>query len=149
MIVKGSEGIAHVAKHIREYLLPKTTDAYVSRDIDLTAMLLDMISEDYDRAVDVLLADREEICAIFRQALPVVDDQLRERIEQSLSTEVCNMRVRLLTERADTDMKVLIALHEVVDDAEEKEEAWITTINLDIWQFIENYASRRAYLSPI
>jgi hypothetical protein len=47
------------------------------------------------------------------------------------------------------DMKVLITLHEVVDDAEEKEEAWITTINLDIWQFIENYASRRAYLSPI
>ena len=112
-------------------------------------MLLDMISEDYDRVVDVLLADREEICAIFRQALPVVDDQLRQRIEQSLSSEVRNMRVQSLTERADMDMKVLITLHEVVDDAEEKEEAWITTINLDIWKFIENYASRRVYLSPI
>ena len=149
MIVKGSDGICHVAQHVRQTLLPAMADPYLMTDLRFTAMCLDLIAEDYDRAVDVMVADREEIVKIFDTALPYLKDELRIRVGQRLGCEAKDLRVRSLSLRADDDLLVLIELHRVSEDGEVSGETWAADVNAKIWRFIENYAERRKYNSPI
>jgi hypothetical protein len=149
MIVMGSEGICHLAGHVRQRLLPSTSDPYATSDLRFTAMCLDLIAEDYDRAVDVLSADREEIANIFAQAFPHLDSDMRDCVGARLANRPKNLRVRTLTQGADDDMRVLIQLHRETEKAERLDEPWVAGLNAEIWRFLENYAERRVYRSPI
>jgi hypothetical protein len=149
MIVMGSDGICHVAQHVRQELLPAISDPYLTADLRFTAMCLDLIAEDYDRAVDVMVADREEIAKIFEMVLPHLEGELHARVSLRLGCETKDLRVRSLTQRADQDMSVLIELHCASEDGEQTGRAWTADLNAKIWRFIENYAQRRKYHSPI
>lgn len=149
MIVMGSEGICHIAQHVRQALLPAMSDPYLTTDLRFTAMCLDLIAEDYDRAVDVMVADREEVARIFETALPHLDGELQVRVAQRLGCETTDLRVRSLAQRADDDMLVLIELHCASENGEQTRRTWTADVNTKIWRFIENYAERRKYNSPI
>ena len=148
MIVMGSDGISHVATHVRQAVLATATDAYAATDLRFTAMCLDLIAEDYDRAVDVLVSDRNELEAIFRAAHPHLDGDIHSRVGERLADTPGNLRVRTLSRRADDDMRVLIELHQTIDDPD-RSEPWLAELNTKIWRFIERYAERRKYQSPI
>lgn len=147
MIVKGSEGIRHVALHIRNGLLPSAADTYIASDMRFTAMCLDLIAEDFDRAVDVLLADREEMLAIFADASGSWSDPLQARIVERLQKRPTDYRVQTLSELADSDMAVLIALHAQCEEAGKIPSA--LGLADRIWTFLGHYAERRRYRSPI
>ena len=149
MIVQGSEGISHVATNVRRNLVPRVSDPFLTTDLKFTAMCLDLIAEDFDRAVDVLAADRAELVAIFEQARPFVESVLQNRLEERLNASVSSLRVSALALRADEDMRVLIELHEMLERRGEAGRAEMEDLCLRIWRFIENYAARRAYVSPI
>jgi hypothetical protein len=149
MIVMASEGIGHLADHVRRAMLPSALDPYAASDLRFTAMCLDLIAEDYDRAVDVLSADREEIADIFAKALPHLESDLRDRVGARLARKPTNLRVRTLTQEGDDDMRVLIELHREAEKVEQLGEAWAIGLNAEIWRFLENYAARRIYRSPI
>jgi hypothetical protein len=149
MIVKGPDGIAHIAQHVRQALVPSVADPYLITDLRFTAMCLDLIAEDYDRAVDVLVADRADIADIFKVALPYLEDGLREQVRQRLDFETKDLRVRTLSQRADGDMAVLIELHRISEGGDEAGDGWAAEINAYIWRFIGNYADRRKYESAI
>ena len=149
MIVMGSDGIRHLAGHVRETLMPSTSDPYAISNLRYTAMCLDLIAEDYDRAVDVLSADREEIAKIFARAFPNLKSALRDDVSARLASKPKNLRVQILSQRADDDMRVLIELHREIEEAERLGEPWATDLDAEIWQFLENYAERRIYRSLI
>ena len=149
MIVMGSDGISHLASHVRQKLLPSTSDPYTSSDLRFTAMCLDLIAEDYDRAADVFSADRQEMADVFAHALPDLDGDMRGRVSARLESRPENLRVRTLTQVVDDDLRVLIDLHREVEKPERVDQPWAGRLSAKIWMFLESYARRRVYRSPI
>ncbi len=129
-------------------LIPKTTDAYTVADLGMIATLVNMVGQDYDRAVDVLMSDHDDIRTILREAEPHVgDERLKQAIALVLASRPEGFRVRQLSARADAVMKVLIALHEAVEQAQAEGARWASSLNLKIWTFLDNYVARRIYQS--
>lgn len=147
MIVKGSEGIRHVAMHVRDGLLPSASDPYIASEMRFTAMCLELIAEDFDRAVDVLISDRDDMQAIFTAASGSVDDPLQARIAARLQARPADYRVQTLSQLVDDDMAVLIALQAFCEDGEGS--SGTQALVDQIWAFLGRYAERRRYRSPI
>ncbi len=146
MIPNGAEGVRHLATRIITDLIPKAVDAYTTADLGLTIGLLDMVAQDYDRAVDVLISDQNDMRVLFEAALGSVGDQgLAERMSASVAARPTSLRVGDLSAQADTAMRVLIDLHAHVEAAEAGGEAWASLLNLKIWTFIDAHVARRAY----
>jgi len=149
MIPKGAEGISHIASRLVVDLLPKADDEYMAADLVMTADLIKLVAQDYDRAVDVLAMDHHDLCAILHEAAPQLNSSpLSRRIEEALASEPRSQRVSDLTERADNTMKVLIDLHQVLEnDMGHEGTEWAARVNLKIWRFLEAYVARRMYQS--
>ena len=149
MIVGGSKGIAHLATHVRDEIFAQVSEPFVATNLRFTAMCLDLIAEDYDRAADTLVADRADLVAIFEQARTCVAGALQVRLAERLAVANTGLRVSALTLRADSDMRVLIDLHTAVaaDCGAGRDGA--AALDARIWRFIRDYAARRAYVSPI
>lgn len=146
MIPNGAEGVRRLATRIITDLIPKAVDAYMAADMGLTTGLLDMVAQDYDRAVDVLVADQDDIRALFETALGSVDNPaLAGRMSASVAARATSLRVKDQSAQADTAMRVLIDLHAHVEDAEARGVAWATPLNLKIWTFLDAHVARRAY----
>lgn len=150
MIVHGSGGIAHVAAVVRHSLLPKATDPYVATDVRMTAMLLDLIGEDYERSVDVMLRDDQQMRDLFVQASPSLDATLRERVQGCLQEATpADWRVSTLSARADRTMALFIEVHAQVERQAREGRGGAETVDLALWRFIEDYAERRRYHADI
>lgn len=148
MIPKGAEGVRHLATRAVTDLIPKAADAYMAADIGLMASLIDMVAQDYDRAVDVLIADQNDIREIFQTALASVEDTaLTARMSAIISARAASFRVSDQTVQADAAMRVLIDLHAHVEDAEPRGDPWAAPLNLRIWSFLDAHVARHAYES--
>lgn len=150
MIVHGSESIDHVASLIRQKLLPKISDAYMATDVKMLAMLLDLISEDYDRNVDVLLRDQQQLQLLLRQTLTWLNDPLAASVRDFLEeAPLEDMRVRTLSRRADRGMMLFIRAHANIEQASYDKRLGSEELNRLFWHFIGDYAERRRYHSDI
>lgn len=150
MITQGAEGVAHVAALMRQKILPKIADSYVATDVQMTAMLLDLISEDFDRSVDVMLRDERHMQELLRLSLPWLDSPLSAGVQACLERAGPeDFRVRTLSNRADRDMTVFIAVHACIEQASELERNGARKLEHLLWQFIEDYVERRRYVANI
>lgn len=146
MIPRGGEGIRHLGIRIVADLIPKARDAYTTADLGLTTALLDMVAQDYDRAVEVLVSDQNNIREIFVAALgSIVDQALADRMLATLEARAVSYRVTDQSDQTDAAMRVLIDLHAHVEDAEARGEAWAAPFNRRIWTFLDAHVARRAY----
>lgn len=146
MIPRGAEAIGHLATRVAMDLMPKATEAYAAQDLGYMVLLLSMIGQDFERAADVLLTDIAEMSDIFRDARQhVVNLQLARRMADCIAAEPKSLKISDLNARADSDLKVLIDLHEAVERAVEQGQAWAEPVEEDIWDFLDGYARRRAY----
>lgn len=146
MIPKASKGIANLAARIGEGLAAQAGDAYLATDLRLSAALISMIAQDYDRAADVLIAEHAPVVELLRQSLPhIADEGLADQVRQAIAFELRSHRVADLNERADQIMKALIKVHEAADRANERHEPWAHAFNLQIWSFLERWSAARAY----
>ncbi|MNV41856.1 hypothetical protein D3C71_1335070 [compost metagenome] len=150
MIVHGSEGIAHVAALVRQSLLPKAADPYFATDVRMTAMLLDLISEDYERSVDVMWRDQREMKPLLLQAQPWLSEELRERVQRCLEeAQQEDLRVSVLSRHADRAMVIFIEVHASVEQAARQGRADARALENVVWRFIEDYTERRRYHADI
>ncbi len=146
MIPRGSEGVRHLATRVVADLIPKAVDAYTAADLGLTTALLDMVAQDYDRAVEVLVADQDDMRALFEAALGSIDDvALAARMSAAIAARPASLRVKDQSALADIAMRVLIDLQAYAEDAEARGEAWASALNLKIWTFLDAHVARRAY----
>jgi hypothetical protein len=148
MIPKGLEGIDQIRQTALSVLLPGVEDAYMAANIHYLCQLLDAVAVDYDRAADNLVRELGELKEIFEVARRhVVEDQLRARLSAAASTENKSLRVSDLSERSDEALRVLIDLHEVVENAREEGAQWADELDRLIWRFLEGYVERREFRS--
>ncbi len=105
-----------------------------------------MVAQDYDRAVEVLVADQSDMRALFEAALGSIDDAaLAARMSAAITARPASLHVKDQSAQADIAMRVLIDLHAYVEDAEARGEARASALNLKIWTFLDVHVARRAY----
>jgi hypothetical protein len=147
MIPNGTAGIENIKTRILENLLPKTEDPYTLADLALISNLVRMVGQDFNRAVDVLMADNADIVAIFEEVEPnIADAALRARMAAARSAKVDGFCVDALNLRADVTMRVLIDVQEAVEAADADGASWAATSLQRIWRFLDAYVARRAYV---
>ena len=150
MIPKGSAGIGHLATRIFTHLLPGAEDAYQMSDLAFLAGLVTMVAQDFDRGIDVLMQDREDINAIFLEAMPnVANTSLKERMMSVVNAKPASFKLTDVNVDGDIAMRALIDLHEYVEDAQAAGEAWATAMNDRIWRFLDAHVERRKYEVPM
>ncbi|MFZ3033758.1 MAG: hypothetical protein WA138_07085 [Parvibaculum sp.] len=150
MIPKGSAGIGHLTTRIFTHLLPGAEDAYQMSDLAFLAGLVAMVGQDFDRGVDVLMQDRQDINEIFLEAIPhVANTSLKERMMSVVNTKPESFKLTDLNAEADIAMRTLIDLHEHVENAQDEGAAWASALNDRIWTFLDAHVERRKYDVPM
>lgn len=145
MIARGSDGIRHSARYLRDDLIPAIDDAAIAGDLRLIAQHFDLIAEDFERAVDNLLRDRADLETFFGAALPHLDGAEAEAVAAAFDDVVHGYRVSDLMARADRDMSAFIAVHARFDRA--AGEPWAEPMRAEAWRFLDTYLERRRYRS--
>ena len=145
MIARGSDGLSHFANFVRTALLPNAPDAFVATDVRLTAMMLDLLAEDFDRAADIFVKERAAIIAFFEQARPFMDGDLAARLDSSLARSLGDLRISSLSEGSDSDLRLLILVHTAIEEAVDRGESWAADLNSAAWRVIDAHVASRAY----
>jgi hypothetical protein len=150
MIPRGSEAIRHLVTRIAQDLMPKATDAYTATDLGLFTALLGLVAQDYDRAAEVLVSEHAALMPLLSQAAPYLDDPaLKARIAEALAAPAPSLRISALTARSDAALKLLIDVHAAVEDAVEDGAAWASTLDSELWRFLEAHVAAHSYESAL
>ena len=112
--------------------------------------LLSLVSQDFDRAADVLTTEHASIQTILRAAATNIGDaNLKARIATALAAKPASLRVSDLLALSDTNMKLLIDVHAAIEDAEANGADWARKLNLEIWRFLEEHVAAHAYQAAL
>ncbi|WPB89301.1 hypothetical protein [Streptomyces malaysiensis] len=154
MITHGRRSVDDVAQLIDLSLLHMPDDTPAKAELRGTAMLVRLVAEDFDRAVDVLVDDRRQAEDIFTEALGLsnltqADDgstdgvmALVGEIRERLADSAPDLRVSTLSTRGDEDTRVIVRLHAAI---ETRADPAGIALNHRIWRFIDDYTARRRY----
>lgn len=145
MIPRGAEGVASIAASIDDALAPAVAGTPAAADTRLAAMLVTVAAEEFERAVDVLVTDRRQLCQLLTVARPDVDDQLRVVIDERLADDAGGtLRVSALQKRADADVR---ALGQVMAHLETRPPQLtperLSALLDQCWNVLESYTQRR------
>lgn len=145
MIARGPEGIRHSARYLRDDLVPAAADPFLASDLRLIAQHFDIVAEDFDRLVDSLVCDREELEGFFAAALPHLVGPVRDAAVTALGDTVAGLRTTDLIARADRDMIAFIAVHRFLDEAVAKNIDSVVPVRDNAWRFLDAHLERRRY----
>lgn len=146
MIPGASQAIGRLSTCVAQDLVPKAPEAYMATDLALLSGLLSLIGQDYERAADVLVSERQAIAGLLSQSRErMADPGLVARLDAAAAQEAKSLRVSDLADRGDAMLRALIDVHAAVEAAEAAGEAWAGPLNLAIWAFLETFAANRAY----
>ncbi len=123
--------------------LPQMQNDMEKKQMGLTALLMILLSEEFDRAAANLIEENRELRHLFSEALTVVtNDSLKDRLKEVAESVETDFRVSALDKANSDILSLLIELHSHIEtlegmDARKIEEA--------IWQALENYKKRREF----
>lgn len=145
MIPRGAEGLASIAAAIDSSLAPAVAGTPAAADTRLASMLVTVAAEEFDRAADVLIADRRELCELLAAARPEVSDELRRMIDERLADDADGtLRVSSLQARADRDVRALGRLMAHLESSPPQITPRRLSVLLDqCWAVLESYTQRR------
>ncbi len=125
--------------------LPQMQSDMEKKQMGLAALLMIIVSEEFDRAAANLIEENRELRQLFSEALTVVtNDSLKNRLKEVAESEETDFRVSALDKANSDILSLLIELHSHIEvlegmDARKIEEA--------IWQALENYKKRREFMT--
>jgi hypothetical protein len=128
-------------------IAPQIGVEYLQRNSAISAIMLQMAAEEFDRAAARLVEENGAVRALFGNASPgVTDGALRERLERASGGGDPDLRISALS-RTNQDLRaLLIELHTHV---EERSDAVAKRIEEAIWAELRRSTERRAFpLSP-
>ena len=137
----------HILRTVATNMLSKYLPGYAIEseraDFGLMAIMVLVVSEEFDRAAYRRIEENNAIRNIFKDALPVVkDEDLKRRIKEAMEKTEDDYHISALDQLNCELQEVLIDLHAHIetlegDDARKIEEA--------IWQELENWSRRREF----
>ncbi|QYB00176.1 hypothetical protein I1A62_03560 (plasmid) [Rhodococcus sp. USK10] len=148
MITHGSTSIGYIADYLEDQLGTHPDAPALRKDIYVAAMLTRLVGEDYDRAVDVLIADRAQVVDILSAATNLLPGghALQMLLQQRLSDQQRSLRVADLTERGDLDNAVIAELHVALTSTDGQHNSHRQLLD-QVWEYLGSYAQRRRYRS--
>ena len=125
--------------------MPMLETDHARAEMGLTALILGVISEEFERVAHRRIEENTEMRKIFKQAISVVtDDGLKERLaEASEKTEV-DFHTSALDQLNCELQEVLIELHKHVEDLEGDN---ARELEETIWQELEKRVQRREFMT--
>lgn len=122
-------------------LAPSVTPSYRQSSIGVTAMLLGIVREEWDRAAARRVEENASLRALFRDASSIVTDtDLRQRLEQAAASTDASLLVSELEKSNDALRALLIDLHAQV---EEQSGAASRALEDAIWRELSASTERR------
>ena len=126
---------------------PHVSPSYRQSSVGVSAILLTMIREEWDRAASRRAEENAALRALFRGAAPVVTDtELRRRLEAAAACADPSLRISELDAANDALRALLIELHAHVEELASPE---AERIDAAIWRELVTSTERRKFaLAP-
>ncbi|HXZ84937.1 MAG TPA: hypothetical protein VEI82_05560 [Myxococcota bacterium] len=126
---------------------PSLQPAYRQQSVGLTAMLLGMVREEWDRAAARRVEENAALRALFGRAAPrIADPELRSRLEAAAASSEPSLLVSALEKSNDALRALLIELHAHV---EAESAPWARGVEDEIWKELVTSTERRRFsLAP-
>jgi len=124
--------------------MPQLTEEMGQKELGLTTLLLDVVSEEFDRAASRRIEENKGLRKLFSEAVSVVEDNtLKNRLKEAADLVEDDFRISAL-DKLNTDLfLVLIDLHSHIETLE-GDDARI--IEKAIWQELDAYTKRREFM---
>lgn len=120
---------------------PHVSPSYRQSSVGVTAMLLGMVREEWDRAAARRIEENAALRALFRDAVSAVSDtDLRRRLEEAAASSDSSCLVSELERANDALRALLIELHAHV---EQQTSAEARVIEAAIWRELAASTERR------
>ena len=139
----------HILRTIGEVLatryIPIQPSDHAKSELGLTALVLGVIAEEFERVAHRRIEENREMRKIFKQAVSVVtNDDLKNRLREASEKMEVDFHTSALDQLNCELQEVLIELHDHIEDLEgdaarELEET--------IWQELEKRVKRREFLT--
>ena len=127
---------------ITQYL-PGIEKDHEKTDLGLSALLMMVVSEEFERAAHRRIEENKALRRIFAESLSVIkDDDLKKRVKEASEKVEDNYHMSVLDKLNCELQEVLIELHTHIE-ALEGEGA--RNINEAIWVELENWTKRREF----
>ena len=125
------------------HYLPGIEKEHERYELSLSAFLMMVVSEEFDRAAHRRIEENHALRRIFAESLPVIkDDELKKRVKEASEKAEDNYHISVLDKLNCELQEVLIELHTHIE-ALEGEGA--RNMNEAIWTELENWTKRREF----
>jgi len=132
-----------IAASLMTEMAPKISDDYTQRNSMLTAMLLQMAAEEWDRAAARRVEENRALRRLFADAAAEIDDPgLRARLEAASREEEEGLRISELNRSNEGLRRLLIELHSHVEEIDSEA---ARRIEAAIWKELRISTERRAF----
>lgn len=122
-------------------VLPETKSPFVQQSVGLSATLLTLLAQDYDRAAARLAEENLAVRALLQLSAGIVDAQLRARIDCMLVRPAnADLHVSELTNENSELRAALIDVHAAI---ERSQSARARSLNEAIWAELRQSVARR------
>ena len=125
--------------------LPTFESDHARAEISLTALTMGVVSEEIERGTHRRIEENNELRRIFKQAMPVVQDEnLKKRLMDASEKKEVDFHTSALDQLNCELLAVLIDLHAHVEDLDSEDGR---NLNKLIWEEVEKQVKRREFMT--
>jgi hypothetical protein len=141
---QGDHILRAVATTMATKYLPQVASDHGKSDFGLLALLMGVVSEEFERAAHRRIEENSAIRKIFKDALPVLKDEgLKKRVKEASEKTEDDYRISALDKLNCDLQEVLIDLHANIETIEGED---ARRIEEQIWVELENWTKRREFM---
>lgn len=124
-------------------LTPLLPDSYAQGTASLIAFMMMLSAQEYGRAADIRAKENADMRALFASAAPKLRDaELQKQLKDAAQGEETSLEISALNAENYKLRRLLIALHEYVDAANDH------AASREIWALLKRMADRRYLKVP-
>jgi hypothetical protein len=124
-------------------LSPLLPDTYAQGTASLIAFMMMLSAQEYGRAADIRAKENADMRALFAALAPKLGDaHLKAKLEDAARSQDVSLEISALNAENYKLRRLLIALHEYVDEADDR------TGSKEIWSLLKRMADRRVLKVP-
>jgi len=124
-------------------LSPLLPDSYAQGTASLIAFMMMLSAQEYGRAADIRVKENADMRALFAKVAPKLrNSELRAKLEEAAGGNEASLEISVLDAENYKLRRLLIALHEHVDDAND------VSASKEIWSLLKRMADRRYLKVP-
>lgn len=121
--------------------MPQIKTEIGQKELGLTALLLGVVSEEFDRAASRRIEENRGLRKLFSEAIPVVEDlSLKDRLKEAAGLVEEDFRISALDKLNSDLLSIFIDLHSHIETLEGED---ARRIEEAIWEELAAYTKRR------